>query len=142
MAGWQSFTISRRQQGFITIPGIRGKHTRVPTNDSSATIVVTIIQTSPSNDVLSAIHGLDLVNGTGRISLTLKDSSGRSVFNSSEAYILGYPETIYSDDFEYRSWSIFCQTTDTYSVGGNTRPETTLVDTLLGGITSSIGNIF
>lgn len=142
IAGWENISISRSVQGFVTVRGIRGKHTRVPTNDSSATIVVSLIQTSPSNDVLTAIHSLDLTNGTGRIALTLKDFSGRSVFNSNEAYILGFPETVFADDFEYRSWSIFCQTTDTFEVGGNTKPETVLADALVSGISGVIGNIF
>ena len=95
IVGWDNVTISRRSQGFITIPGIRGKHTRVPSGDSSATITFSLIQTSPSNDVMSAIHELDLVEGTGRIALTLTDLSGRSVFNSIEAYIVGYPEVTF-----------------------------------------------
>lgn len=142
LAGWNSITISRNRQGFIPIPGIRGKHTRVPTNDTSATITISMIQTSPSHDVMSYIHELDLTEGTGRLELSLRDASGRSVFNSIEAYIIGYPETVYSDDFEYRLWSIYCQTTNDYLVGGNTRPETTLVDNLVGRVSSAIGNIF
>lgn len=142
IAGWDNLTIARRSQGFVTIPGIRGKHTRVPTGDSSATITVSLIQTSPSNDVLSAIHDLDLIEGTGRISLTLSDLSGRSVFNSVEAYITGYPDVTFSGQFEYRTWTIFCQTTDTHYIGGNTKPETTLADTILGGLSGIAGNIF
>lgn len=142
LAGWNSITIARNKQGFVPIPGIRGKHTRVPTNDTSATITISMIQTSPSHDVMSAIHGVDLVEGTGRLAITLRDASGRSVFNSNEAYILGYPETTYSDNFEYRTWSMYCQTTGDYLVGGNTRPETSLVDSLLGGLSGAIGNIF
>lgn len=142
IAGWDNFTIARRSQGFITIPGIRGKHTRVPSGDTAATITFSLIQTSPSNDVLSAIHELDTINGTGRIALTLSDLSGRSVFNSNEAYITGYPEVTFSGQFEYRTWTIFCQTTETYLVGGNTKPQTTLVDSILGGITGIAGNIF
>lgn len=142
IAGWDNFTIARRSQGFITIPGIRGKHTRVPSGDTSATITFSVIQTSPSNDVMSAIHELDLIEGTGRISLTLSDLSGRSVFNSNEAYVVGYPEVTFSGQFEYRTWTIFCQTTETYLVGGNTKPETTLADSILGGIAGIAGNIF
>jgi hypothetical protein len=101
-----------------------------------------MLQTSPSHDVMSAIHGLDLVSGTGRLELSLRDGSGNSVFNSIEAYITGYPETTYSDNFEYRTWSIYCQTTNDFVVGGNTRPETSLIDSLFGGINGAIGNIF
>ena len=142
LAGWNSITIARNKQGVQPVPGIRGKHTRVPTNDTSATVTISMLQTSPSHDVMSAIHGLDLVNGTGRLELSLRDGSGRSVFNTIESYITGYPETTYSDNFEYRTWTIYCQTTNDYVVGGNTKAETTLADTLFGGISGAIGNIF
>lgn len=142
IVGWDNISISVRSQGFIPIYGIRGKHTRSASEDTSATLSLTLIQTSPSNDVLSTIHALDLVNGTGRIALTVTDLSGRTVFFSNEAYILSYPEVSYSANFEYRTWSLFCQQVDGYVVGGNTKPDTPLVDAILGGITGIAGNIF
>ncbi len=117
--GWQSITIARSTEGFKPIRGIRGKHTRVRNIDTSCTITVPILQTSMSNDVMSEIHRLDLLNGTGRIALTISDLSGTGVFSSIEAYVLGYPEVVYSGEFEYRKWVIFAQSTDTYTVGGN-----------------------
>lgn len=142
IAGWDNITIERRAQSFIPVYGIRNKHTRVPSGDTSATLTVSLIQTSPTNDVFSAILDMDVAQGTGRIDLTLKDKSGRSVFASSEAYITGYPSTTYSGDFEYRTWTIFCQTTSTYVVGGNTKPENSLVDSIVNGIQGVAGNIF
>lgn len=131
---WESISIARSAPGFVTIRGIRGKNTRVRQNDTSAVIQVPILQTSPSNGVLSEIHSLDLQNGTGRIGLALKDSSGRSVFSSDEAYIVGYPETVFSGTFEYRVWNIFCQTTKSFRIAGNSRPSTSLFDSALSSI--------
>lgn len=142
IVGWDSLSINQRSQGFVPIYGIRGKHTRSPTEDTSATLSLTLIQTSPSNDVLSTIHELDRINGTGRIALTLTDLSGRTVFFSNEAYILGYPDVNFSGQFEYRTWSLFCQKVNGYVVGGNTKPDTPLVDSILGGLTGIAGNIF
>lgn len=117
--GWDSISISRTKRGFNSVEGIRGQNTRVQNLDTSATITVPLIQTSQSNDVFTEIHRLDLINGTGRLSLMLKDNSGNSVFSSDEAYILGYPDVAYSDDIEMRVWAIFCQSTTTYLVNGN-----------------------
>lgn len=141
LAGWDNMTIARTSTSFITIRGIRGKHTRVPSNDTSCTITISLIQTSPSNDVLSQVHGLDIENGTGRLEILLKDLSGRSVFNTNEGYIVGYPEVTYSAGIEYRTWTIFCQTS-AWLVGGNSKAETSLVDSILGGLGSAAGNIF
>jgi hypothetical protein len=101
---------------------------RVPNVDTSATITISLLQTAQGNDVLSHIHELDLKEGTARIALLLKDRSGRSVFNSNEAFITGYPTANYSGQFEYRNWELFCQSTTAYVVGGNAKPSTDLLD--------------
>ena len=119
ITGWQSITITRSVNAFKPIRGIRGKHTRAKNLDTSCSITFPLLQTSMSNDVLSRIHELDIQQSTGRIELTIKDLKGTSVFSSREAYILGYPEVTFSGDFEYRSWTLFCQTTGSYTVGGN-----------------------
>lgn len=141
IVGWDSISIARSVKGFTTIRGIRGKHTRVPNVDTSCTITIPLIQFSPSNDVLSYIHELDLDEGTARISLTLKDRSGGSVYSSNEAYITGYPTATYSGQFEYRSWEIFAQTTDTYTVAGNTRPSTSIFDSIVNEASDFVNNL-
>ena len=119
VTGWQSISITRSVDAFKPVRGIRGKHTRVRNADTSCTITIPLLQTSMSNDVFSRIHELDIQKATGRIELTLSDLKGTSVFSSREAYILGYPEVVYSGEFEYRQWKLFCQTTGSYTVGGN-----------------------
>ena len=79
IVGWDSITISRLQETFKVIRGIRGKHTRASSGDTSATLTVSLVQTSPSNSFLTEIHRLDEERGTGRLELTLKDNSGTSV---------------------------------------------------------------
>lgn len=141
IVGWQSISIARSAKGFTVVRGIRGKNTRVPNRDSSATIQFSLAQFSPSNDVLSYIHERDLDEGTARIALTLRDGSGGSVFSTNEAYITGYPATTYSGGFEYRVWEIFCQTTDSYKVAGNTRPSTSLFDGVLNEASNFVNNL-
>lgn len=142
LVGWQSINISRSVKGFTVIRGIRSKNTRVPNVDTSATINISLLQTAQGNDVLSYIHELDLDEGTARIALMLKDRSGRSVFSSNEAYITSYPTAMFSGQFEYRNWEIFCQTTQSYVVGGNARPATDLFDRALSEAGDFLDNIF
>lgn len=139
--GWQSISITRSAKVFTPYRGIRGKNTRVRNKDTSATIVIPLIQTSPGNDVLSEILSQDAVKGTARISLTLNDNSGNSVFSSNEAYIAGYPTVTFSGGFEYRNWEIFCQSTSTYDIGGNSRPATNLFDSAISQVSGFINNI-
>lgn len=119
VTGWQSIEIERSTPGFKVIRGIRGKNTRVRNRDTSAAIRVSILQTSYANDILSDVHEKDLETGYGRIEIGLKDTSGSSIFKSKEAYIVKYPSTKYSNDFEYRDWEIFCLTTSVFKTGGN-----------------------
>jgi len=142
LTGWQSISISRTVKGFTVIRGIRGKNTRVPNVDTSATITISLLQTSQGNDVLSYIHELDLEEGTARIALMLKDSSGRSVFSSNEAYITGYPTVTFSGQFEYRNWEFFAQSTNTYTVAGNAKPSTNIFDRAISEAGSFFDNIF
>ena len=135
---WKLIEIDRSVKGYKKIRGIRGKNTRVPNVDNSANIRIQIMQTSHTNDVFSLIHEKDLLEKTGRLSVTLKDKSGSSVFHSNEAYIEGYPKTIFSDDIVFHEWEIFCQSTSIYRVGGNNTPETKLFDSLTSALTNLI----
>lgn len=146
LSGWDRISISRRTDSFKPIYGIRGKHTRVRsggknTNDSSCFISITLSQESQANDVLSEIHSQDIAQGTARIALTLKDESGTSVFSSKEAYILSFANAEYSIDFGTREWRIFCQTTSTYNVGSNVRPQNSLLDSAINEVTSFVSGI-
>lgn len=135
--GWTSISVQSPQGIFLPIKGIRGKHTRVPIEDASATISIALSQTSPSNDVFSRIAQLDSEFETGCIDLLLKDRSGRTVFESHEAYITANPNITFTDTIEERVWTMFCQKTLT-NIGGNTRPSTSLFDSVV----DRISNIF
>lgn len=142
IAGWQTITISRSARGFTVIRGIRGKNTRVKNKDTSATLIITLMGSSPTNDVFSQIHELDLEFGTARIALTLKDASGSSVFSTNEAYITGYPPVSLTGQIEDRTWELFAQTTESYLVGGNSRPSTSLFDSALNEVSDFVNNLF
>lgn len=145
ITGWQNLTITRSVEAFKPVRGIRGKHTRVRSIDTSCTITVTILQTSMSNDVLCRIHDLDIEYGSGRIELLLKDMGGTGVFSSAEAYVMGYPEVVYSGEFEYRQWRLFCQNTGNYTIGGNgqtTSIFSNIFNSAAGLVNTAINNIF
>lgn len=146
LAGWDRISIVRRTDSFKPIYGIRGKHTRVrmggkDARESSAFITIVLSQESQTNDVLSDIHRQDIEQGTARIALTLKDSSGSSVFSSDEAYITNFAAAEFSNDFGTREWRIFAQTTETYNVGNNTRPQTSIFDTAINEVSSFVSGI-
>lgn len=127
--GWNSLSISRTTPEYKLIRGVRGKHTRVRSQDTSCSLIVSLSQSSPTNDVFSDVLKEDRETGNGKLKIILKDSSGSSRFESSEAYITGYPTSSYTDGFESREWTIFCQESN-FIVGGNSNPPTEVVKTL------------
>jgi hypothetical protein len=121
--GWESITIERLQPGFTPFEGIRGKDSRTRNKKSSARIDLAVMQTHPLNNIFSQVHALDLEYGTGRLEITLKDNAGTSLFSSIEAYIVSYPTSTFGAEIAFPVWSIYCQNTETYNVGGNTKPQ-------------------
>ena len=126
--GWDRISITRNNTGFTPFKGIRGKDSRDRNTSTSATLTISVSTTCPVNDVFSYVHALDLEYGTGRLVITLKDNSGRSTFATNEAYITAYPPANYGADSGYNVWNIYCQSTSTWTLGGNTKPTTALFD--------------
>ena len=137
LTGWNTISLKKNQTGYTPIRGIRGKNTRSRSSDTSATITFSCLQTGEANDIMSDIHRQDLATGNGRIALLLKDTSGSSLFHTSEAFIVDFPETTYSGEFEYRIWTIYCLTSEAdWNSGGNLLAP----DSLYSKVTSFVGD--
>src|ERR1043165_6090076 len=127
VVGWNSFAISRDSSEFTTIKGIRGKHTRVRSYDTAATIVVELPFSSEWNDIFSEIVTQDSVSATGRLEVFLKDNSGRSLFKSTQAFVTRYADVTFDATISSRVWQIQCLSTDVYIVGGSSNPSASLL---------------
>lgn len=142
LSGWNSIRVQKNTPGYNPYRGIRGKNSRYRNTDTSATISFSCLQTGEANDIMSEIHRVDLQTGLGRIALTLKDNSGSSLIHSNEAFILDFPEVVFSDGFEYRVWEIYCLTTEAdWNVGGNLQPQSSLYNKVTNFIGDSLQNI-
>ena len=139
VTGWEKISIKRDRDSYTHIAGIRGKNTRVRNYDKAAIITLNVQQTSETHDILSEIHRQDTVDNetdetattdNARLEITLKDRSGTSAFQTQDAYITGYPDLTFSQDFEDRVWVIRCLTSSTFKIGGNLRPSTALLDNI------------
>jgi hypothetical protein len=132
--GWTNIAVTRNTPAFKMVRGIRGKNTRVGTFDSSATIKLTLTQTSITNDVLSRIAALDNVNGGGRLDVTLKDTAGGSLLVSPYTYLEGQADMTFSASQTERVWTILCDAAVLHVVAGNSEQgvDLTSVTSLLG----------
>lgn len=128
ISGFKQISVKRNSPMFTLVKGIRGKNSRQRNRDTSCTVTVEVIQTSIVNDVLTQIVEQDLRTNSARLTLDLTDGLGSSKIESRDAFITGYPETTYSGDIVYRSWTIVCLSTDLFRVGGNAKLSASAFD--------------
>lgn len=142
LTGWNTITLSRNTDTFTPVAGIRGKNTRIKNRNTAATIAFSCLQSGDANDLLTEIHRLDEVNGAARLAITLKDNSGTFLFHTNEGYITSYPDVTFSGQFEYRVWTIQCQSSDTYTVGGNATAQDSLFNQVKTYVGDTISGVF
>ena len=139
ISAWETIELSKDTESYNFIKGTRGKNTRVRNYNKSALLKISVLQTSDAHDILSEIHSLDIAQGEStadcaRLSITLKDRSGTTAFQSDDAYIVSYPSVKFSQDFEMREWQIQCHTYNLFIVGGNIRPTTPALDSIFSAL--------
>jgi hypothetical protein len=86
--------------------GADGEVARTKSSNQSGEIRVTLLQTSPTNALLSALFKRDQQNSTGVETFGLIDAFGRTVFTASKAWIKKQPVISYANEVEVREWTI------------------------------------
>lgn len=113
--------IARDTDSFTKYVGSDGVVARTKTNNFSGSITVTLMQTSPDNNYLSALLS-DAENstsaGAGVFNVQVVDKTGSSIFSSSNAWIRKPPDVDYSREFSTREWTIDVDKLEMFS-GGN-----------------------
>lgn len=111
-------SISRDEQAFNKVTGADGVTSRAKTANRAGTITLTLQQTSPGNDVLSALMLADEAGNNGVTSVLVKDSGGRTLHFAASAWVQQMPDVDFSKDIEEREWVLDCAAIDSF-VGGN-----------------------
>jgi hypothetical protein len=99
-------TISRNNPAFTDGTGTDGEGWRAKSTDKSGTAVITVLQTSQANDLLSALAAADEATGDGVGALLVKDLSGRSLFSAETAWIEKYADSEFARDKSEREWTL------------------------------------
>lgn len=85
--------------------GTDGEVTRSKVNDRSATITITLQQTSDANDLLTSVWADDLNSPGGNpVAFLLRDSNGRSLFAAEKCWVQTAPSATYGRDAGTREW--------------------------------------
>lgn len=93
---------------------------RVKRRNKASTISLTLFQQSSSNAILQELQRADEEDDRNSwvFSITIKDTSGTSVFSSNQAFIATVPDVGYSNTTETRDWMISAVSMDSH-VGSN-----------------------
>lgn len=110
--------VARNNPAFALTVGSSGEGARAKSNDKSGTVTLTLIQSSLSNDALSAIAALDEASSDGVGPLLMKDLSGRSLYAAETAWIQKVSDAEFAREITSREWVIETDSLEVF-VGGN-----------------------
>jgi len=97
--------VAMNEDDFGLKVGADGEGCRVRKRNKSATVEVTLLQSSASNAALSASRALDIETPEGLLGkqLSITTSSGNTFF-AAAAWIKKMPDVEFSKDVEHRMW--------------------------------------
>lgn len=110
--------ITADDQQFSKVVGADGYTTRVKSNNYGGVLTLTLSQSSPSNDILSALLNLDRVSNAGVVPILIKDLSGTSLIFSAAGWIQQFPDLSFGNEINDRAWTFDLSDIDLF-VGGN-----------------------
>ena len=111
-------SMTRSGDVFEKRKGADGSVDRINKNANDFTVQLTIMQTSPTNDALSALLLVDQSLNTSVLPLTVKDLSGTTLFFAPQAWIQKDPDDEFSDSLGSRQWTFATGIASKYT-GGN-----------------------
>lgn len=121
MSGYADGTfvsVDRDDDAFTKVTGADGNTTRIKTNNRAGFLTLTLLQSSPSNDVLSGIAQLDEAANAGVVPVLIKDLSGTSIYFSATGWVRKYPTSDFGKEINNREWIIDLADLDVF-VGSN-----------------------
>lgn len=112
-------SVEFNEDAFTLQVGTDGEGTRSKSNNESGRATFTLMQSSDSNDLLSALHGVDksTPSGDGIVPLLIKDLQGTSLHSAETAWIVKGPTNEYGREAGPREWVI--ETDNLVSVTGS-----------------------
>ncbi len=115
-------TIARNNDAYTLQMGSDGEAARSKSNDKSGRMTIQLLQTSPSNAILSAFALADEVTPGGAVfPFACKDLNGGSLHTAQTGWIVKKPDAEYVVEAGPREWII--ETDDLkHTVAGNNEP--------------------
>lgn len=96
--------VDRNADQFQVVVGADGEAARAASADKSGTVTVTLMQTSASNDFLSAALNTDELTNLNTMPLLMKDISGRTLVQAAEGWVKKYATIEMGKEIVSREW--------------------------------------
>lgn len=110
--------VERNEQAYTLKVGVDGEGARAKNNNKSGKFTFTLMQTSSSNDVLSAYASADELGNAGAVPVLVKDHNGTSVATAATAWVQKLPDLEDAKEITMRTWVL--ETDELLmSIGGN-----------------------
>lgn len=100
-------TIEKDENDYDDIVGVEGEVTRSKNNNEAAIVTLYLMQSSPSNEVLSGFRAADKASpGSGVFPFGVKDGNGTSLHTAESAWVQKGPTSEYGKKPGPREWKI------------------------------------
>ena len=123
--------IIKNSRPFETQRAMDGSRQRLYHHDEGYKVELTLAQSSSSNNVLSAIHNVDLLTRKMMFPLSVKDTRGQTNFFAASAWIESAPDVSFANELETRTW-VFGASDAVLTIGGNGNTSS-IEDAILAG---------
>lgn len=110
--------VDEENDAFNSASGADGYVDRVKNSSNFLTITMRLRQTSPTNQVLSALHAADRAASTP-LPLLIKDRSGTTLISAAHAWITKFPKSSFGNETKEREWVIKTGSQYIVNIGGN-----------------------
>lgn len=110
--------VERNSDAVTLVVGADGEGARAMSADRSGTMKITLLQTSPFNDVLSAAMQLDELTGAKTAAFFAKDARGTTLVHAAQCWVKKFANVVMADEIQGREWTLETADLD-INVGGN-----------------------
>jgi hypothetical protein len=117
-ADGEYITVERNEQAYNLKVGVDGEGTRAKSNNKSGKVTIVLMQSSRSNDDLSAYAQLDESSNKGVVPVLGRDGSGRTAFGAATAWIQKFAPAPFAKEVGTRTWVLETNELDVF-IGGN-----------------------
>jgi len=110
--------VERNEQMWNLKVGVDGEGTRAKSNNKSGKVTVTLMQSSASNDDLSAFTISDEQSNTGAVPLLIRDNLGTTLVTALTAWVQKFANVEDAKEVSVRTWVLESDELNMF-VGGN-----------------------